>query len=329
MAGAGDCCALERAHGGQRVGQSTPRVDASAACAGRHDDVVVRIQDAGAKAMTIAYCDCFSGISGDMLLGALVDAGVPLSHLQERLASLALPDGFTLAAAEVAKGGMRATSVEVRLAAPEAHHHRTLSDIVALIEQSDLTDAVKKKSEAVFLLLAQAEGRVHGEPVEQVHFHEVGAVDSIVDIVGAAIGLEYLGIERLYASALPFGRGRVASQHGVLPLPAPATLELARLANAPLIPVDTDKELVTPTGAAILGALATFDQPAMRVTAVGIGAGKRDMPWPNILRVIVGDGEEQATGAMVVMETNIDDMNPQLYGHVVSRLLESGAAMPT
>ena len=260
-----------------------------------------------------------------MLLGALVDAGVPLSHLQEELASLDLPDAFTLSAAETVKKGMRATLVDVVLVAPEAHHHRTLSDILTMIERSDLTDSVKAKSTAVFALLGQAEGRVHGEPVDQVHFHEVGAVDSIVDIVGCVIALEYLGIERLYASALPFGRGRIASQHGVLPLPAPATLELARLVSAPLLPVDTDKELVTPTGAAILGALAAFEQPAIRVSAVGVGAGKREMPWPNILRVIIGQGEELVGGAMVVIETNIDDMNPQLYGHVIARLLESGA----
>ncbi len=205
-------------------------------------------------------------------------------------------------------------------------HARSMRDIAQLIEESSLLSAVKANSLAIFQRLAQAEGKIHGEPADEVHFHEVGAVDSILDIVGAAIGLETLGIERLYASALPLGSGKVNSQHGLLPLPAPATLELMRMAQIPVVPSPAEKELVTPTGAAILATLATFEQPAMRITAVGTGAGRRDLPWPNIMRLIIGEsGGERQHGELVLIETNIDDMAAQGFGQVMGRLFHAGA----
>jgi len=185
---------------------------------------------------------------------------------------------------------------------------------------------VKTNSLSIFQRLAQAEGKIHGQPPEAVHFHEVGAVDSILDIVGAALGLETLGIERLYASALPWGSGQVNTQHGLLPLPAPATLELMRQAHIPLVPTTAQKELVTPTGAAILATLATFEQPAMRIVQVGTGAGRRELPWPNVMRLVVGEmGSDQAHGELVLIETNIDDMAAQGFGQVMGRLFQAGA----
>jgi hypothetical protein len=184
---------------------------------------------------------------------------------------------------------------------------------------------VKQTAARIFTLLAEAEARVHGETVEQIHFHEVGALDSIVDVVGAALGLEALGIERLYASPLPYGAGTVNSDHGVLPLPAPATLEVLRLAHAPLTPSPAQVELVTPTGAAILATLATFQCPSLTVTSLGVGAGKRDLPWPNIMRLIVGETSPNGSSEMIQIETNIDDMNPQVFGYVMERLFAAGA----
>jgi pyridinium-3,5-bisthiocarboxylic acid mononucleotide nickel chelatase len=275
--------------------------------------------------MTIAFCDCFSGISGDMFLAALVDAGVPLAHLQQQLGLLALAESYTLVASETHKGALRACRVDVQIAQGTVSGHRHPSAIHDMIMASALSDKVKKDSCAIFQLLAEAEARVHGEPIEHVHFHEVGAVDSIVDIVGAAIGLEYLGIAQLYSSPLPYGSGQVQSQHGLLPLPAPATLQVAQLAHIPLSPMATDVELVTPTGAAIVGTLAVFERPPLVVSTLGVGAGKRDLAWPNIMRLIVGETSPAGNRQMVLIETNIDDMNPQVYGHVMNRLFEAGA----
>jgi len=273
--------------------------------------------------MKIAYADCFSGISGDMFLAALLDAGLPLDVLQDGINKLNLPEKVELKVTETHKGAMRATNLEVIV--PHSHTHRHLNDILAIISDSQLSDRVKETASQVFTLVAEAEARVHGEPVEHIHFHEVGALDSIADVTGAAIGLEALGIERLYASPLPYGSGTVQCDHGLIPLPAPATLEVLRMVKAPLSPSTVDVELVTPTGAAILGALATFDRPAMTVTGTGIGAGKRDLPWPNILRLMVGETSDAEAGEMVQLETNIDDMNPQFYGYIMEKLFAAGA----
>lgn len=273
--------------------------------------------------MKYAYADCFSGISGDMFLGALVDAGVPVETLQDAITSLGLPEKVTLQVEETRKGALRACSVEV--IAPESHHHRHFSDIAGMIESSDLSERVKSTSVAIFQTVAEAEARVHGTSLEHVHFHEVGALDSIVDIVGAAVGLEALEIDRLYASAVPFSGGQVETQHGLLPLPAPATLEIFTKAHALLTPSPAQVELVTPTGAAILATLATFERPNLVVTGVGVGAGKRELPWPNIFRLILGQSTAEAEYPLVLLETNIDDMNPQIFGHVMNRLFTAGA----
>ncbi len=288
--------------------------------------------------MKIAYCDCFSGISGDMFLGALVGLGLPRDVLSGQVGSLGFEERVGVRAETVRKGALRATqiTVDVEMAHDHDHdhdhdhhhpHHRHLSDIVGLFERSALSAKARAVSLDIFRALAEAEARVHGTGIEEVHFHEVGAVDSIVDIAGAAIGLEYLGVERLYASALPMGSGSVETQHGRLPLPAPATLELMQRARAPVVPSPAAVELVTPTGAAILAALATFEQPALSLLGAGTGAGQRDLPWPNVLRLIVGDTETglTASGDVVTIETNVDDMSPQALGHVMGRLLAAGA----
>jgi pyridinium-3,5-bisthiocarboxylic acid mononucleotide nickel chelatase len=273
--------------------------------------------------MKYAYCDCFSGISGDMFLGALLDAGLPVEVLQEQLNRLNLPEQVEIRVEQVHKGALRACSADVIVA--ESHHHRHPSDIQQIIESSSLSDRVKQTSLSIFRILAEAEARVHGIEVEKVHFHEVGALDSIADIVGAAIGLEYLEIDRLYASAVPFSGGQVQSQHGLLPVPAPATLEILLKAHAVMAPSPAQVELVTPTGAAILASLATFERPHLVVTGVGVGAGKRELPWPNIFRLIMGESTVESSYPMVLIETNIDDMNPQLFGHVMNRLFAAGA----
>lgn len=273
--------------------------------------------------MKIAYADCFSGVSGDMFLAALLDAGLPLEGLQEGIAKLNLPEPVELRLTETHKGALRASNLEVIV--PHSHHHRHLSDILGILSASQLSEPIKQTAGRIFTLLAEAESRVHGEPVEHVHFHEVGALDSIIDVTGAVIGLEALGVERLYASPLPYGAGTIESAHGLLPLPAPATLEVLRLAQAPLTPSSAQVELVTPTGAAILGTLATFSRPEIVLTGVGVGAGKRDLNWPNLMRLMIGETPAGETFEMVQLETNIDDMNPQFYGHIMEKLFSAGA----
>lgn len=286
--------------------------------------------------MKYAYCDCFSGVSGDMFLGALVDAGLPVEVLREQIGRLNLPEPVELRTEETHKGALRCTSVDVLVEEHDHHHeehhheaghhhHRHLSDIVALIESSSLSGSVKRTSLAIFQTLAEAEARVHGIGIEEVHFHEVGALDSIVDIVGAAIGLDYFEIDRLYASAVPFSGGQVMSEHGTLPVPAPATLEILKNAHAVMTPSPAQVELVTPTGAAILATLATFERPNLVVTGVGVGAGKRELPWPNIFRLILGESAAEADYPLVLIETNIDDMNPQFFGNIMNRLFAAGA----
>jgi hypothetical protein len=281
--------------------------------------------------MTCLYCDCFSGISGDMFLGALLDAGLPVETLSTQLKKLNLPEFQEAGKTKVFKGSLQATLLKLSIhqhAEDDQHHphthHRHYRDICQLIESSGLSEQVQQTSKKIFGKLAEAEARVHGSTIEEVHFHEVGAVDSILDIVGAAIGLEYFGVQQVFSSALPLGSGQVNTQHGLLPLPAPATMELIRMANAPVTGSKATSELVTPTGAAILSALAVFRQPEMKIQRVGIGAGQRDLEWPNILRVFIGEaGDDFCTHLEI--ETNIDDMNPQVYGHVITKLFQAGA----
>lgn len=258
-----------------------------------------------------------------MFLGAMVDAGLPIDHLRAQLRLLNIPEGLEVQVDEVHKGSMRACSVDIIVG--ESHHHRHLHDILQMIEESDLSERVKHTSQAIFQILAEAEAKVHGIEVERVHFHEVGALDSIADIVGAAVGLEALGVERLYASALPFGAGKVQTQHGLLPVPVPATLEILSRVHAPMVSSQAQVEMVTPTGAAILASLATFERPNLVMTGVGIGAGKLDLPWPNIFRLILGESTVEAEYPLILMETNIDDMNPQIFGHLFHTLMSAGA----
>lgn len=275
--------------------------------------------------MVIAYFDCFAGISGDMTLGALLDAGAPLDKLLDGLKSLPL-NGWDLKVERVRKGAVAATSVTVL--AGENHPERRLADIERIILSSALAESVKVQSLAVFRLLAEAEAKVHGVSVNEVHFHEVGAIDSIVDIVGVVYALHLLGIQEVHASALPFSRGWVRTAHGELPVPAPAAMEL--LCGIPTYPLDIDTELVTPTGAALLKGLAkSFGvPPPFTPQRIGYGAGKKDLPFPNVLRVIVGempDGFILERERLIVVETNLDDMTGELTGFVMERLFEAGA----
>jgi uncharacterized protein (TIGR00299 family) protein len=276
--------------------------------------------------MKILYCDCYSGISGDMFLAGLLDAGLPLEELSDQLAKLNLAEPFSLRIEKVRRGPIAASLLHVDFdEKSEGSEWRHLEHIQSLIKDSGLKDSVKVKSVEIFTRLAEAEAHVHGTTVDEVHFHEVGAIDSLIDIVGACAGLDSLKIERVFASALPIGTGQVETRHGPLPVPAPATLELMRVAHMPVVASPARMELVTPTGAAILACLASFQQPSMSIEAVGIGAGQKEMPWPNILRVIIGESNDDQTVAMVQIETNIDDMNPQVFGHVMNRLFSAGA----
>jgi pyridinium-3,5-bisthiocarboxylic acid mononucleotide nickel chelatase len=288
---------------------------------------------------TVAYFDTPSGISGDMSLGALIDAGLSLDVLAQGLRE-ALPEliGYRLATEPAMQHGIGGTRLWVVLDADDLQPQRDWRTIRAMLEGSGLPEAAKANALAIFGALAAAEGKIHGVPVEEVHFHEVGAVDSIVDIAGVALGLHLLGVERVYCSPLRDGRGTTRSQHGIIPIPAPATLALLAAANAPLLEAPTDRELVTPTGAAIVAALAEFRQPPLRLRAVGYGFGKRELPWPNALRVWLGEVEgtgeqgnretgegEAERDSVVLLETNIDDMNPQFYAPLIDRLLGAGA----
>jgi uncharacterized protein (TIGR00299 family) protein len=277
--------------------------------------------------MKIIYFDCYAGISGDMAVGALIDLGAPLDYLQIELEKLGLPAGsYQLSTSRTERRHMSALKFDV--AVNDHHSHRHYAGIDAMIAESALTDGAKERARRIFRRLAEAEALVHGVAIEQVHFHEVGAVDSIVDIVGAAVCLDYLGIEAVYASALPLGGGFVETAHGRLPVPAPATAEL--LKGLSVHAECGNGERVTPTGAAIVAALVSGcgAQPAMRIERIGSGAGAKDFPdCPNILRAFLGTVEKSGTFSdeIIVAETNIDDSTPELLGYVMGRLFEQGA----
>ena len=280
------------------------------------------------KSSRIAYFDCFSGISGDMVLGALVDAGADLRAIEEELRKLGL-EGWTVSAEKVKRGAIFATQVKVETS--EEHHHRGLSIILGRIDKAGLAPRAAERARRVFTRLAEAEARVHNVPVEEVHFHEVGAVDSIVDIVGAAIGFELFGIDEFACSALDVGAGQVKTAHGLLPVPAPATAELLR--GAPMYTSGIARELVTPTGAAIATTFSTrYAQiPDMTLRAVGYGAGSANLTEKaNVLRILIGENATSEAGEhwdapVSVIETNLDDMSPQIYGYFVERALAAGA----
>lgn len=274
--------------------------------------------------MRTAYFDLISGISGDMTVAALLDLGLPRRRLREELAKLANLD-FRIRVGRKTVHGIRA--VRFQVLAGEEQPGRSWSDIRGLIEGSGLPAEVKTRGLAIFSKLAEAEGKVHGVAPEEVHFHEIGAVDSIVDIVAAAIGTCFLGIDEFACSAVPLGRGLTRSLHGVLPVPVPATLDL--LKGFPVEGADIAAENVTPTGAAILSALVTRkgEAPAMRVEGTGYGAGTLEFAdRPNVLRIVTGESAAAlAHERMLVMETHIDDMNPELYDYVLERLFAAGA----
>ena len=281
--------------------------------------------------MKLAYFDCFSGISGDMTLGALVDAGLSLDHLRSSLQSLQVP-GWQLNAEKVWKNGMSATHVKV--AAEDQTKHRSLSAILEILQKSQLADPVRARAAAIFTKLGQAEATVHDVPLEKIHFHEVGAVDAIVDIVGACIGFDSLGIEKFACSPLNVGGGTAKMAHGVLPVPAPATARL--LQGKPTYSNGVQRELVTPTGAAIVATLCdTFGpQPPMSVSAIGYGAGTADLEGqPNVMRLMIGESAGQSLENLLpgfdeqisVIEANLDDMNPQIYGYFSEKALTAGA----
>ena len=276
--------------------------------------------------MKILYCDCFSGISGDMFLSAMLDAGLPLEYLKISLENIFPAGDVNVRWSKVHKGAVEAGHLDIEVINKELeHHHRHYTDIAEMIQNSQLNEVVKNVSLKIFAVLAEAEAKVHGTTINQVHFHEVGAVDSIIDIIGAAIALDYFKIEQFNSSPLPLGSGCVETDHGLLPLPAPATLELLRIAKASLVPSEAQVELVTPTGAAILAAFAKFEQPTMELHSVGIGSGTKDLPWPNILRIFIGERGINPEDTKVLIETNIDDMNSQVLGYLMQKLLRQGA----
>lgn len=287
--------------------------------------------------MRAVYFDCFAGVSGDMIIGAQLDLGVDLESLKQQLASLGL-SGYEIKSRRVVRSGIAAAKfdVEVDEATQPA---RTLDDIRSIIVGSSVSNHIKDQAIRVFERLAEAEARVHGTTPDKVHFHEVGAVDSIIDIVGAMIGFELLGVERFFCSPLRLGSGSVNSQHGRLPIPAPATAELLR--GVQVYAGELEGEFVTPTGAAVVATLsqAFGPLPQMTVDRVGYGAGSRDpKDFPNALRLMIGEIEEAdelgspqtevyvtPDETIVVIETNIDDMNPQVYGFVMERAFALGA----
>jgi pyridinium-3,5-bisthiocarboxylic acid mononucleotide nickel chelatase len=283
--------------------------------------------------MKVVYFDCPSGAAGDMIMASLIDAGAPVDRLRGELAKLRLP-GWDLQVREVMKGPFRATKVDVVIDRSAHQVHRSLSDILAILEASALPSEITADAARIFTRLADAEARAHGTTREAVHFHDVGAVDAIVDVVGGVIALSLLGVERVHCSALPIGGGTVNGPHGKIPIPGPGTAELLR--GFPVVDTGVHAELVTPTGAAILTTLAegAGRMPAMTVASVGYGAGTMELPTiPNLLRCFVGETEPSPSAieidpgdeTVVQLETTIDDMSPQLYEPLMERLFEGGA----
>lgn len=276
--------------------------------------------------MRTLYFDCFAGASGDMILGALVGVGVEPRRLVEQLALLDVT-GYEVEFSEVDRSGISATRAHVRTAHEHAHRH--LADILKIIYESRLSVGVKDRSALIFSRLAEAEARVHNQPIDSIHFHEVGALDAIIDVVGAAIGFEALGVERFVSSALHVGSGMVEMAHGRFPVPPPAVVEL--LKDAPVYSSDIVGELVTPTGAAIISAVCREygTLPEMKIERTGYGAGSREYErFPNALRLMLGE-DESGSGLtderLLMIETNIDDMSPQVFGYVMEQALERGA----
>ena len=275
--------------------------------------------------MKALYFDLIGGASGDMILGALIDAGMPIDKLIDLLGGLNLSE-FDLIASTVNKNGFRATKVDVIVGKQPTERH--LKDIQTIIQESSLSPAIQEQSLEIFQKLARVEAGIHNIPVDEVHLHELGGTDTIVDVTGTLLALDFLGIEKIYCSPIPLGKGSIQGAHGEIPLPAPATLGL--LAGVPVYGKDIEAELVTPTGAALITHLtdAFGPAPALTLQAVGYGAGGRDLPIPNLLRVIIGDIsllEHVTIQQLAVLETNLDDLNPEVYPYLIDRLFEAGA----
>ena len=275
--------------------------------------------------MKIAYLDCSSGISGDMLVGALIDAGVPLEHIESELSKIPL-DGYRVGKKNVKRCGIRATKFEVEIE-KESPKWRKWADIGKIIKTSKLDKEIKEKGLELFKQLFDTEAKVHGGKTERIHLHELGAVDCIIDIFSVLAGLKYLGIKKICSSPVNTGTGTVKTEHGEMPVPAPAALAL--LKGAAVFSTDTRYELVTPTGALLISGLVTEFRgiPHMKITGYGYGAGHRDLKkMPNVLRITIGETQrEENIEEVFVVEANIDDMNPQLYHHVEKILFKSGA----
>jgi len=285
-------------------------------------------------AQTIAYLDCYSGISGDMFLGAMLDAGLSFDLLKNELAKLPIP-GYELTVEPFADKGIGGMRFAVNMS-EQTQPTRHLSDITALLHASSLSPHVRDTTLAIFQCLAEAEATIHGTSIEEVHFHEVGAIDAIIDVTGAAIAVDALGITQLYASPLPLTHGHVKTAHGLLPVPAPATLEILRRVSAPWKPSLAEGELVTPTGAAILATLARFQTPAIAIERIGYGFGQKQFPWPNCLRLCIGQAQGMSHAAnelqelpdtdwITVIECNIDQMSGELLGGLMEQLFATGA----
>ena len=276
--------------------------------------------------MRIAYLDAFSGIAGDMTMAAFVSAGLPIDELSAELKKLSI-GGFQLVGRHVQRNAIDAVHIDV-VVSDEGHYHRHLKDILSIIDRSSLSSLTKTRAESVFRVIAEAEAKIHNTSIEKVHFHEVGALDSIVDIVGCAICLEKFGIERVFTSPIHLGGGGlVPTQHGLLPIPTPATLEILR--GYPTVLTSILHELTTPTGAGIARALSsgTLRDEVIIPHSIGYGAGTKEMPEvPNLLRVVIGEmSPALEEDRVAVVETNIDDMNPQVYPYLIEKLLASGA----
>jgi pyridinium-3,5-bisthiocarboxylic acid mononucleotide nickel chelatase len=296
------------------------------------------------------YLDCFAGASGDMLVGAMLDSGLDFELLRSALLKLGV-EGYELSLGRVDRSGISAAKFDVHLTGePQQHghhhnhdhshgehshehrrqsHHRSLSEIKGIISSSNLSELVKQRAQAIFQRIGEAEAKIHDVPIETVHFHEVGAIDSIVDIVGACVAFDALKIERIISSPLHVGSGTFQCAHGTYPVPGPATAEL--LKGIPIYSKDVEGELVTPTGAAIISTLAEGygSMPMMKIENIGYGAGTRDYPkFPNALRAIIGELEEDADrtpGAVTIIEANIDDLNAQVFGYLMEKALAAGA----
>lgn len=271
--------------------------------------------------MKIAYFDCFSGISGDMVLGALVDAGLPLEIFTELIDNLNLP-GCRITSRKVKRAGILATKIDITFP-PEK---KSPAEILSLIQSLDIPQKLKEKSKRIFLTIAKTEAYIHQEDIDSLHLHELGSIDTLIDIVGSVVGLDRMGVKKVYSSPVNVGGGTVKSAHGLLPVPAPATVRI--LKGVPIYSSGVEAELTTPTGAAILTGFSPIygPLPPMKLEKIGYGAGGRELSLPNLLRVLIGEQDTQPEEEWVsILETNIDDMNPEFYEYVIESLLKKGA----